>query len=114
MDALTYCGPLAVPFIIDHRIRFHQRAALAMELQLEAAQLESRLSQAELAVLRGQLHPHFLFSSFNAIATLVRQKKNETALEVITRLSALLRRALERTADRRPPDGAASDERPVW
>lgn len=97
LDFLTYCVFFAISFAVEHYFRFRQHADEAVQLELKAAQLVSKLSQAEMAVLRNQLHPHFLFNSFNAIATLVRQKKNEVAVEVIARLSALLRRALDRT-----------------
>jgi len=67
------------------------------------AQLESDLARAELTVLRGQLHPHFLFNSFNAVASLVRQRRNESAVEIIAQLSALLRLAIERTGRQELP-----------
>ena len=64
---------------------------------MKAARLQSDLARAELAALRGQLHPHFLFNSFNALATLVRQQKNDQAVEIIAQLSELLRLAIDRT-----------------
>jgi two-component system LytT family sensor kinase len=97
IDVLTFCGFLAVSYAVDYYFQSRRHVHVAMQLQLKAAQLTSDLSQAELAILRNQLHPHFLFNSFNAVATLVRQKKNEAAVEIIAQLSALLRRALERT-----------------
>jgi two-component system LytT family sensor kinase len=97
LDVLTYCGFFAVSFSVDYYFKHRQRAEEARQLQLRTAQLESDLARAELAALRGQLHPHFLFNSFNALATLVRQQKNEAAVEIIAQLSALLRLAIERT-----------------
>jgi two-component system LytT family sensor kinase len=97
IDFLTYCGFFAVSFSIDYYFQNRQRTQEAVQFQLRTVQLESDLARAELAALRGQLHPHFLFNSFNALATLVRQQKNEAAVEIIAQLSALLRLALERT-----------------
>ena len=37
--------------------------------ELRASQLEARLAQAQLEVLKGQLHPHFLFNTLHAIST---------------------------------------------
>jgi sensor histidine kinase YesM len=96
LDFLTYSGFFAVSFSIDYYYRNRQRTEEAMRLQLETAQLQSDLARAELAALRGQLHPHFLFNSFNALATLVRQQKNEQAVEIIAQLSELLRMAIDR------------------
>jgi hypothetical protein len=97
IDFLTYCGFFAVSFSIDYYFQNRQRTKEAIQFQLRTVQLESDLARAELAALRGQLHPHFLFNSFNAVATLVRQHKNEAAVEIIAQLSALLRLAIERT-----------------
>lgn len=97
LDLLTYSGFFAVSFAIDSYHKHRQNAAQAVQLQLKAARLQSELARAELAALRGQLHPHFLFNSFNALATLVRQQKNDVAVEIIAQLSALLRLAIDRT-----------------
>lgn len=64
-------------------------------LQLESARLHSELAQAQLATLRGQLQPHFLFNSFNAISMLVSQRQNALAVETIAQLSGLLRMAID-------------------
>jgi two-component sensor histidine kinase len=97
IDVLTFCGFFGISFAVNYHFESRRRADETGQLQLRAARLESELSQAELAVLRNQLQPHFLFNSFNAVATLMRQGKNELAVEVIAQLSALLRRALKRT-----------------
>jgi two-component system LytT family response regulator len=67
--------------------RFRDRA-------LRASQLEARLARAQLEVLKGQLHPHFLFNTLNAISTLVHRDAH-AADEMITQLSDLLRLSLE-------------------
>ena len=97
LDFLTYCGFFSVSFSVDYYFKHRYRAEEALHLQLRGAQLQSDLARAELAALRSQLHPHFLFNSFNALATLVRQKKNDEAVEIIAQLSALLRLAIDRT-----------------
>jgi hypothetical protein len=97
LDFLTYCGFIAVSFSIYYYFKLRQRNEEAILLQLKTAQLQSDLARAELAALRGQLHPHFLFNSFNALATLVRQRKNDAAVEIIAQLSALLRLAIDQS-----------------
>jgi hypothetical protein len=97
LDFLTYCGFFAVSYSVDYYFKNQQRTERRVQLQLRAVQLQSDLTRAELAALRRQLHPHFLFNSFNALASLVRQRKNEAAVEVIAQLSALLRMAIDRT-----------------
>jgi signal transduction histidine kinase len=63
--------------------------------ELQAARLEAQLSAARLEVLRAQLHPHFLFNSLHAIASLVRDQRNGEAVKLISGLSDLLRRVLD-------------------
>lgn len=65
--------------------------------ELKAVQLASRLMETELKALREQLRPHFLFNTLNTIAVLVREKKNDEAVNLIARLSTLLRMSLENT-----------------
>ena len=70
------------------------------ERELAAATLQAQLSDARLQSLRAQLHPHFLFNSLHAIASLVRTGDNPAAVRTIAALSDLLRRVLD--ADARP------------
>jgi signal transduction histidine kinase len=95
LDFLAYFGFFATSFAIDSYYKYRQRAEEVLRLRLEATQLQSDLAHAQLAALRGQLHPHFLFNTFNAISTLVRQRKNEFAVEMITQVSDLLRQTME-------------------
>ncbi len=63
--------------------------------ELRSAQLEARLVETELKVLREQLRPHFLFNTMNTIAVLVREGKNDAAVTLLAQLSALLRMSLD-------------------
>jgi sensor histidine kinase YesM len=56
--------------------------------------LESQASSAQLAMLRYQLNPHFLFNTLNSISTLVLLKQTERANAMLSRLSAFLRYTL--------------------
>ena len=60
-------------------------------------QLRTQLAQAELAALRQQLQPHFLFNSLNAVSSLMREGESEKAVETIALLSQLLRDLLSHT-----------------
>jgi len=56
--------------------------------------LESQASTAQLAMLRYQLNPHFLFNTLNSISTLVLLKQTDRANAMISRLSSFLRYTL--------------------
>jgi len=60
-----------------------------------AARLEGELAAATLSALRAQLHPHMLFNSLHAVASLVRESRNAEAVRLIADMSALLRRVLD-------------------
>ena len=71
------------------------------ERDRRTTELEARLTRARLEALRMQLHPHFLFNTLNAIATLVH-KDPDAADEMIVDLSELLRVALDTSAQEIP------------
>ena len=56
--------------------------------------LEGQASSAQLAMLRYQLNPHFLFNTLNSISTLVLLKQTERANAMLARLSSFLRYTL--------------------
>jgi two-component system, LytTR family, sensor kinase len=62
----------------------------ARERAIRAAQLETKLAEANLKALQQQLQPHFLFNTLHAISTLMHRDV-EAADRTLTRLSDLLR-----------------------
>jgi two-component system, LytTR family, sensor kinase len=90
IDMAFYWGVI----VYGHMQQLHQRVK---NEELKAAQLESRLIETELKALKQQLHPHFLFNTLNTISVLVRERRNDEAVHLIARLSALLRMSLDST-----------------
>jgi len=62
--------------------------------ELRTAQLETQLAQAQLQMLKMQLHPHFLFNTLHAISALVH-KDVHLAERMIACLGELLRSTLD-------------------
>ena len=60
----------------------------------QRVRLEGQASTAQLAMLRYQLNPHFLFNTLNSISTLVLLKQTERANAMLARLSSFLRYTL--------------------
>jgi sensor histidine kinase YesM len=77
---------------VVHAFEFY-REARAREVQ--AAQLETRLAQAQLQALKMQLQPHFLFNALNSISAHLRD--TETARRMMARLGDFLRLTLANT-----------------
>ncbi|WP_426960041.1 sensor histidine kinase [Muricoccus radiodurans] len=81
-------------------------ALAAQEQQRALAEARSAMQQAQIAALRFQLNPHFLFNTLNALSTLVMTHRNPEAETMIERLSEFLRASLR--AD--PESEVAMDE----
>jgi len=68
---------------------------LIVEDQIDRMEmLENQASAAQLAMLRYQLNPHFLFNTLNSISTLVLLKQTDRANAMLARLSNFLRYTL--------------------
>jgi two-component system, LytTR family, sensor kinase len=77
---------------VRHALVYYQAAR---DREVEAAQLETRLVEAQLQALQRQLQPHFLFNTLHAISALVRRNP-DAAEEMIERLGDLLRLTLNK------------------
>ena len=81
---VAYFAIVGVAHALQSRERWRER-------ERQAAELEAQLKEAQLAALRMQLQPHFLFNSLNAISALVRDRQTEAATRALTLLGDLLR-----------------------
>lgn len=86
-DLIVYWAIIGASHAAEYYQKYHER-------ELKASQLEARLAQSQLQVLKMQLHPHFLFNTLHAISALMH-KDVEAADRMIARLSDLLRMTLE-------------------
>ena len=66
-----------------------------MQRRRESEQLQLKLAKIELMLFRAQLEPHFLCNALNSIASLVRLRRHEAAVDALNELGALLRSVLE-------------------
>jgi two-component system LytT family sensor kinase len=88
IQVATFWVILGIGAAFEYYGRFRER-------ELRASQLESRLAQSQLEVLRMQLQPHFLFNTLHTISAFMQEGEIEDADRMISRLSDLLRLALE-------------------
>jgi two-component sensor histidine kinase len=85
---IAYALILTITYLVDSRDRIARQMT-------ETARLNEELSNAQLAALRGQMEPHFMFNTLNSIAGLVRDQRNDAAVGMIVGLSEFLRRSSE-------------------
>jgi len=95
---MLYGFVLVVSYVVGSRDRLAQQ-------QTETARLNEQLSKAQLDALRRQVEPHFLFNTLNSIAGLVREKRNDAAVNMIAALSDFLRRILKESSRQKVPLG---------
>ncbi|HWT02049.1 MAG TPA: histidine kinase [Pyrinomonadaceae bacterium] len=96
LELIAYGMIVGVGYAFDYYARFRER-------EFRASQLEAQLAQAQLQALKMQLHPHFLFNTLNAIAGLIRDRKDKAAVNMLAGLSDLLRHTLENAGKQEIP-----------
>jgi two-component system, LytTR family, sensor kinase len=87
MNLLTYWAILGVGYSREYYRKFRDR-------EMRTVQLQAQLTKAQLQALKMQLHPHFLFNTFNTISSLMHRSVDE-ADRVLAVLGDLLRYSLQ-------------------
>jgi two-component system LytT family sensor kinase len=88
MFLIAYALILTITYLVD------SRESVARQMT-ETARLNEELSKAQLAALRRQMEPHFMFNALHSIAGLVRDHRNGAAVSMIVGLGEFLRRAAD-------------------
>ena len=92
---LVYAAVVGIVYSLSDRARLRLR-------ERDAARLAQQLSAAQLAALRMQLRPHFLFNSLNAIMALVRDGDNVRAVSALGLIGEMLRSTLSASSHEVP------------
>lgn len=87
VDAVTLAAWSSLYFAINYFLRVEQQID-------QLAALENQATASQLAMLRYQINPHFLFNTLNSISTLVLLKQTDIANAMLSRLSNFLRYTL--------------------
>ena len=95
VDVIVFCSLVA----IHHAVIYYR---VSQDRALRSSQLEARLAQSQLQMLRMQLQPHFLFNTLNSISTLMHRDVKR-ADSMVVALSDLLRMSLRSTGRQEVP-----------
>lgn len=87
VEMMIFWAAIALMYGFEYYRQFKERESVQL-------QLERRISEMQLDALRAQLHPHFLFNTLNAIAT-VLHRDPARADKAIVNLAELLRAVIE-------------------
>lgn len=87
-DVLIYWTILGAGYAIEYYNELRRR-------EVREVTLQKRLVAAQLASLRAQLQPHFLFNTLHTVGSLIRNERGDAALRVLAGLGDLLRSSLQ-------------------
>ncbi len=90
-DAMRFYDQYIITVAIFYVIRYFE---YTQRKEQEKSQLALKNKEMQLALLKSQINPHFLFNTLNSISTLIASSK-EKARKVITQLSDVFRYALD-------------------
>jgi signal transduction histidine kinase len=88
---VTHATLYIIQFAIYHLVRNVQRLRLKEQ---QATELLATAREQELAALKAQVNPHFLFNTLNSISATLKRDP-EQAREMIAKLSSMMRYALD-------------------
>ena len=66
-NVMAYWTVLGLQYAFRYYNQYQEKRRQALQLELQASELRTQLVQAQLTALKGQLQPHFLFNTLNAI-----------------------------------------------
>lgn len=91
----TYAVIVGGWYALDLYRRYQERERTATRLELQTSELKALLAESQLERLQAQLEPHFLFNTLHALSSLMLEGDTQRAVRMTSRLSELLRRALQ-------------------
>jgi two-component system, LytTR family, sensor kinase len=84
IDYVFYCSIVVAAYMLQQYGAFKER-------EIRASQLEAGLAHTHLRVLQAQLNPHFFFNTLQAISALALAGERDSVVEMLSRLSDLIR-----------------------
>ncbi len=86
---------IVIYFIIEAGIYIVENLEENKKEEIKLSQLNNSITETQINILRSQIHPHFLFNTFNTLSTLILKNDRETTLSLINRIKELLSRSFK-------------------
>lgn len=81
--------------LVANKIKAIESSSALYQKQLELSETSRQLAEREVAMLRSQMNPHFIFNSLNSIQKYIWENKEEDAAEYLASFAKLMRSILE-------------------
>jgi len=81
--------------LVAGKIKSFESQSALQQRKEEIDNIQQQLAQVQLAALRSQMNPHFIFNSLNSINTFILQNDQENASEYLNKFSQLMRIILD-------------------
>ncbi len=82
----------------EYKIKSIEAQNKAREKEMELKLMNQENAELQLAALRSQMNPHFIFNSLNSIQKYIWENKQEDANEYLTKFAKLMRLILEHSS----------------
>lgn len=92
---INYFLIIGIVNIYVYMARLQQTQKNLHDAELQNNELKYQLTLSRLKALRMQVHPHFLFNTHHSVIGLIIKNEGDKAVEMLTRLSSMLRLTLE-------------------
>lgn len=86
---------IVIYFIIEAGIYIVENLEENKKEEIKLSQLNNSINETQINILRSQIHPHFLFNTFNTLSTLILKNDRETTLSLIDRIKELFSRSIK-------------------
>lgn len=85
----------AIAAMLVNKLNALRSAESLYNKELELSHKNRQLAESELAMLRSQMNPHFIFNSLNSVQKYIWENKEEDAAEYLAKFAKLMRAILE-------------------
>jgi len=90
---------IVIYFIIETGIYVVENIEENKKEEIKLSQLNNSITETQINILRSQIHPHFLFNTFNTLSTLILKEDRHTTLRLINSIKELLSRSIKENSN---------------